>query len=575
MSFIRAFGGGLAAIISVVMTLDYTLASASATTASEQKAAQDKPRIEAGINEYSSLPERPHMVSAFTLKELSTTADHSKFKELQGPFSSGPEVTKACLSCHNKAGEQLRGNVHWTWDYTHPVTGQKLGKGRLINNFCTNARGNEGMCAQCHAGFGRASPDYDLSKLENIDCLACHDSTGKYYKLPPTRGNKACAEMFEGKKPIDWVKTAQNVKMPGRNNCGMCHFYGGGGDNVKHGDLSSVLFDPPKDVDVHMSKDGAKLVCIDCHVGMGHKWAGSRYQMTVGDAGKRPPGAPREKATCTSCHTDSPHSSASIIGIKLNGHVDKVACESCHIPAFARGGVATKVFWDWRTAGRLKDGKGYREEGYVQGDGKPRHTYKSIKGSFKYGENIRPAYRWFNGVMRYTTIETKFDPSKPVEINSFSGSYDDPKSRIYPFKKMRTMQPYDKGNNTLVYMHLWGDDKDAFWGNYDLARAIARGMKDNGIPYSGKYGFIETWSWWPINHMVAPKEKAVQCDECHTRDNGRLAKLAGFYMPGRDRWWWLDLLGWLAIFGALALVIVHTIARIVMKDRYGATGGKE
>jgi len=298
--------------------------------------------------------------------------------------------------------------------------------------------------------------------------------------------------------------------------------------------------------------------------------------MTVGDSGRRPPGAPRTKATCTSCHTDSPHDITSITGIKLNGHVDKVACESCHIPAFARGGVATKIFWDWRTAGRLKDGKGYREEGYIQGNGKPRHTYKSIKGSFKYGENLRPVYRWFNGVMRYTTIDTKFDPSKPVQINYFSGSYDDPKSRIYPFKKMRTFQPYDKGNNTLVYMHLWGDDEDAFWGNYDFARAIARGMKENGIPYSGEYGFIETWSWWPINHMVAPKEKAVQCEECHTRENGRLANLGGFYMPGRDRWWWLDMLGWLAIFGAIALVIVHTIARIVMKNRYGATPeGKE
>ncbi len=536
----------------------------------------EKPEIEFGIKEYADLPSRPHMVSAFTLKELSTTADHSKFKELQGPFRSGPEVTKACLSCHNKAGQQLRNNVHWTWEYTHPVTGQKLGKERLINNFCTNARGNEGMCAQCHAGFNRTSPNYDLDKVENIDCLACHESTGKYYKLPPTRGNKACAVMFEGKKPIDWAKTAQSVRMPGRNNCGMCHFYGGGGDNVKHGDLSSVLFDPPKDVDVHMSRDGANLVCIDCHVGSGHKWAGSRYNMTVGDSGRRPPGAPRTKATCTSCHTDSPHDYTSITGIKLNGHVDKVACESCHIPAFARGGVATKIFWDWRTAGRLKNGEGYREEGYIQGNGKPRHTYKSIKGSFKYGENLRPVYRWFNGVMRYTTIDTKFDPSKPVQINYFSGSYDDPKSRIYPFKKMRTFQPYDKGNNTLVYMHLWGDDEDAFWGNYDFARAIARGMKDNGVPYSGEYGFVETWSWWPINHMVAPKEKAVQCEECHTRENGRLADLGGFYMPGRDRWWWLDLLGWLAIFGAIALVIVHTIARIVMKSRYGASPeGKE
>jgi len=179
-------------------------------TAEEKGKTGNGDRIETGINEYSGLPDRPHMVSAFTLKELSTTADHSKFKELQGPFKSGPEVTKA--------------------------------KEYLINNFCTNARGNEGMCAQCHAGFGRSSPDYDLNKVENLDCLACHESTGTYYKLPPTRGNKACAEMFEGKKPIQWEKVAQSVRMPGRNNCGMCHFYGGGGDNVKHGDLSSVLF---------------------------------------------------------------------------------------------------------------------------------------------------------------------------------------------------------------------------------------------------------------------------------------------------------------------------------------------
>ena len=563
-------------VVALGLVLAFAVTGAAGAEEKPETGTDEKGRIETGINEYSNLPDRPHMVSAFTLKELSTTADHSKFKELQGPFNSGPEVTKACLGCHNKAGQQLRDNVHWTWEYTHPVTGQKLGKERLINNFCTNARGNEGMCAQCHAGFGRSSPDYDLDKVENLDCLACHESTGTYYKLPPTRGNEACAVMFEGKKPIQWAKVAQSVRMPGRNNCGMCHFYGGGGDNVKHGDLSSVLFDPPKDVDVHMSRDGANLVCIDCHVGSGHKWAGSRYNMTVGDSGKRPAGAPRTKATCASCHTDSPHSLTSITGIKLNGHVDKVACESCHIPAFARGGVATKIFWDWRTAGRLKDGKGFREEGYIQGNGKPRHTYKSIKGSFKYGENIRPVYRWFNGVMRYTTIDTKIDPTKPVQINYFSGSYDDPKSRIYPFKKMRTFQPYDKGYNTLVYMHLWGDDKDAFWGNYDFARAIARGMKDNGIPYSGQYGFVETWSWWPINHMVAPKEKAVQCEECHTRENGRLEGLDGFYMPGRDRWWWLDLLGWLAIFGAIALVVVHTIARIVMKNAYGASPeGKE
>ncbi len=48
------------------------------------------------------------------------TADHTKFKELQGPFASGSEVTKVCLSCHTEAATQVMGTRHWTWDYTNP-----------------------------------------------------------------------------------------------------------------------------------------------------------------------------------------------------------------------------------------------------------------------------------------------------------------------------------------------------------------------------------------------------------------------------------------------------------------------
>jgi hypothetical protein len=84
-----------------------------------------------------------------------STADHSKFEELQAPFMSGPEVTRACLKCHNEAGQQFMKNIHWTWTYENKKTGQTLGKKYLVNTFCTNARGNEGMCAQCHAGTWR------------------------------------------------------------------------------------------------------------------------------------------------------------------------------------------------------------------------------------------------------------------------------------------------------------------------------------------------------------------------------------------------------------------------------------
>ncbi len=531
--------------------------------------AEAKPDVELGISEYSKTDETHRQKRQEKApQESKSTTDHSKLKELEGPFSNGPEVTKACLECHNTAGHQFMKNKHWTWDYRHPKTGQHLGKSVLVNNFCTNARGNEGMCAQCHAGYNMTDSNFDFKNQDNIDCLVCHESTGTYYKTPTTRGNKSCSVMFEGKPPIDWVKVAQSVEMPSRANCGSCHFYGGGGDNVKHGDLSSVLFDPPKDVDVHMSADGEDFTCVTCHVGEAHEWAGSRYDMLVNDeVGTGKAGMPREVASCESCHDRSPHSTTSVEGIKLNNHTKTVACETCHIPEIARGGVATEVDWDWRTMGKLKDGEGFKLKEYTQGDGHHRATYKSIKGNFTYAENLQPEYAWFNGVMNYTTIATHFDPSKgPVEINGFDGSHDDPGSRIYPFKKMHTIQPYDKGNNTLVYMQLWGETDEALWGGYSFDKSIKAGMRNNNIPYSGEWDFMETLSYWPINHMVAPKEDALACEECHAKE-GRLAHLEGFYMPGKGDKKMLDFFGMFAVLGTLGGVLGHGAIRAFLTRR--------
>jgi len=398
------------------------------------------------------------------------TADHTKFEQLKGPFASGPDVTKACLGCHTEAGKHFMHNIHWTWSYQDPKTGQQLGKRYLINNFCTNARGNEGMCAQCHAGYGWKDESFDFTDESNIDCLVCHETTRTYYKTPNSQGSPACAVMFEGKPPIDLAAVAQSVGLPERANCGTCHFNGGGGDNVKHGDLSSALINPRRELDVHMAENGLNFACTACHVTNRHIWAGSRYRVVSKDReGTGLPGQRPDVATCESCHGLAPHPVESLAGFKLNDHVQSIACQTCHIPAFARGGVATIVDWDWRTAGKTRDGEGYHEEGYIQGNGEHRYTYKSIKGDFTYDENLIPEYRWFDGQMVYTTIDTRFDPNAEfIEINGFTGSREDASSRIWPFKRMHTWQPYDEGNGTLVYANLWGDDDSAYWGNYDM-----------------------------------------------------------------------------------------------------------
>ena len=69
-------------------------------------------------------------------RHLWITSDHSRHEILKQAFTSGPEVTKACLSCHNLAALQFHQTIHWTW--LDPITEKsaKLGKGGLsINNF--------------------------------------------------------------------------------------------------------------------------------------------------------------------------------------------------------------------------------------------------------------------------------------------------------------------------------------------------------------------------------------------------------------------------------------------------------
>ena len=40
---------------------------------------------------------------------------------------------------------------------------------------------------------------------------------------------------------------------------------------------------------------------------------------------------------------------------------------------------------------------------------------------------------------------------------------------------------------------------------------------------------------WPVNHMVAPKEKALKCEDCHGENADRLDWIAlGYYGdPGK------------------------------------------
>lgn len=81
-------------------------------------------------------PGRVMAKQATKTKELWITSDHSKHKILQQEFKSGPEVTRACLTCHSEAAKQFQQTIHWTWMDPSTEASVRLGKGGLsVNNF--------------------------------------------------------------------------------------------------------------------------------------------------------------------------------------------------------------------------------------------------------------------------------------------------------------------------------------------------------------------------------------------------------------------------------------------------------
>lgn len=416
-----------------------------------------------------------------------TFYDHSRIK---GPFESGTDVTKQCLQCHEEKAENVMKTSHWTWIVDQKVPGKGVigrGKKNVVNNFCVSVSSNWPRCTSCHIGYGWKDNSFDFTDKTKVDCIVCHDTTGTYKKIPTGAGLPV--------KEVDLVKVAQSVGKPSRMTCGSCHFYGGGGDRVKHGDLDSSLVDPPENLDVHMSTDGQDMSCQECHETENHMVKGNALVVSPSDY---------NHFGCGDCHGDTPHEES-----RLNSHAERIACQTCHIPSFARE-YPTKIYWDWSTAGEDRD---------PESDEYGMPTYHRKKGSFRWEKDIVPTYAWYNGQAGVYTMGDKIKPGKVNELSWPIGSKKDRESKIYPFKVMKGRQIYDKGNDTLIVPKLFG--KGGYWATYDWNQASKLGMESVGLPYSGEYGWVDTIMYWKINHMVAPSENSLGCLDCHG-DHGRL-----------------------------------------------------
>ncbi|HPX90572.1 MAG: Cytochrome c bacterial [Spirochaetes bacterium ADurb.Bin218] len=415
------------------------------------------------------------------IKKHRTHFNHSPV--FTAKFDRPQDVTLACLKCHPDAAKEIMKTPHWKWEREGvKFPGRdgefSVGKKNLPNNFCLGVQGNERSCNSCHAGYGWKDKTFDFSKEENVDCLICHDWSGTYskgdYGLP--------------RPEVDLLAVAKSVGYPKRQNCGICHNYGGGGMGVKHGDLDESLINAYVDVDVHMSKN---FICIDCHETKEHKIRGVAYSLN---------GDHRNGIGCEECHGEKPHKSE-----RINKHIDSVACQTCHIPFYAKR-AGTKMFWDWSKAGDSS-----RKE--------DPHKYLKIKGEFVYGENMIPEYYWFNLTVDRYLWNDKIDPAQITHMNPPRGDVKDKNAKIWPFKVHIAIQPYDKKYNYLLQPITAGEG--GYWKEFNWDKAFRLAEPITGIKYSGSYGFAKTDMHWPLSHMVAPKNEALKCNDCHGA-NGRM-----------------------------------------------------
>jgi octaheme c-type cytochrome (tetrathionate reductase family) len=425
-------------------------------------------------------PVTPPVVVQKTTHEKAFTED----------LPDGYEGAFSCIGCHPTAGAEVMATGHWRWEgVTENIEGHEAevhGKTDLLNNFCIAIPSNEPRCTQCHIGSGWKNTSFDFGSIEGIDCLVCHDLTGTYAKDPKAAGAPVAT--------VDLDAVAMSVGKPTRKNCGDCHFFAGGGDNVKHGDLSSHLVEPTREMDVHMDAAGMNFSCQKCHKENDHGIAG----MPLHSGGEG-------QVSCADCHGDTAVHGDPFI----DSHLERIACQTCHIPAFSRS-MPTKMEWYWDEAGQDIDP--------IPTDKYGKPTYDKKKGRFVWGKSVKPDLRWFNGKWKRMIIDVSDDyDDLPAIMAEPMGDRSDPTAKIYPFKRMIGRQPADTVNKIIVVPHLFGTGPgpNPYWGKFDWAAAVAEGTAYAGQNYSGTYGFVDTVMYLSLNHEIAPKEQALKCGDCH------------------------------------------------------------
>ena len=333
------------------------------------------------------------------------------------------------------------------------------------------------------------------------------------------------------------LEAAQNVHLTTRQSCLNCHAGAAGGDGTKRGDLSKENVDPHISVDMHMSTAGANLTCSDCHSetlpdGTGHRLRGRGLDLRPNDVA--------ERFTCESCHDDRPHGDFSTTaGASRDKHAQKVACQTCHIPNYAKAAVGTEVARDWQDphpSAAACNGRG----GWL-----PREDKGGLDGG-----SLIPSYQWFDGTSEIYFLGESLDnvPTVPLDADvaaSFVGDFNPGEpayvigmpngdvastsldTKLYPMKEHWGKLARNDDDNTLV-----GHSTFEFFRTGSFCRAVAVGLGledvnvdpstvcgglpgDLEMPQGTNTSVVAVHTFQTINHGVETIGSALDCNSCH------------------------------------------------------------
>ncbi|MDP2211275.1 MAG: Ig-like domain-containing protein [Candidatus Aquicultor sp.] len=409
------------------------------------------------------------------------------------------EYPSNCLSCHRAKFDEMYQAVHYQWSGDAPdMLNQptvKQGKYKnAVNSYCINILGNWQVCGKCHAGRGAepvATTSPTDTQLKNIDCLMCHNEA---YALDRDR----LSDGSMGPKTTDEATRNSYVRSmakPTKTNCLKCHAFAGGGDAVKRGDLTWAHRNTGDSVfDVHMSTARGKLTCQACHKFVNHKVTGKGSDLRATDY------AAEVKCSTSTCHSTK-ETATGHTTVAVNKHIARVACQTCHIPVYAKdasdstANEATEMHRSWKEPS-VSTAAPYHPPSTKANNQIPKYKFW----------NRKSANALLNDVMTLDPITSAYLTSRPDgAINGALGT------KLYAFKYKTAEQPMRTANNILIAL----DTKYYMLTTPDAVEATKRGLTAMGYNSTDAFSWAITGTYGMLNHEVPTKDKVLACASCH------------------------------------------------------------